>query len=64
MLPKDDAALVLGIETQTFDRNVQRGLLPAPYYVTPRSPRWRLSELWAAIEARRGPAAKIADPEP
>ncbi len=37
----------------TLWRDVRSGLLPAPYYVSPRCPRWRLSELRAAVDATR-----------
>ncbi len=37
----------------TFWRDVKSGALPPPYYVTPRCPRWRRSELRAAVAATR-----------
>jgi predicted DNA-binding transcriptional regulator AlpA len=32
----------------TFWRHVKMGLVPAPIYITDRSPRWRLSDLCPA----------------
>lgn len=37
----------------TFWRDVKAGCVPAPIYVSPRAPRWRRSELRAALEALR-----------
>jgi len=37
----------------TFWRDVKRGAAPAPYYVGPRLPRWRRSELRAGVDATR-----------
>ena len=37
----------------TFWRDVAAGRVPPAYYVGPKSPRWRRSELRAAIEATR-----------
>jgi predicted DNA-binding transcriptional regulator AlpA len=39
----------------TFWRDVKRGLLPPAIYVSPRCPRWRRSEIRAALEACRAP---------
>ena len=49
-----EGAVELGKGLSTFWRDGRAGLLPAPYYVSPRCPRWRLSELRAAVEATRG----------
>ena len=38
----------------TFWRDVKRGVVPLPYYVSARCPRWRRSELRNALEACRG----------
>lgn len=51
LLTAEEAAAETGRALSTFWRDVKRGTLPPPYYVTPRAPRWRRSELWAAIEA-------------
>lgn len=45
------AAPETGRALSTFWRDVKRGILPAPYYVTPKAPRWRRSELRAAVDA-------------
>ena len=37
----------------TFWRDVRDGRVPPAYYVSPRCPRWRRSELRAALEACR-----------
>lgn len=50
LLTVREAAAERGIAVSTFWRDLKRGLLPAAFYVTPRSPRWRRSELRAAIE--------------
>jgi len=52
LLRARDAAAHLSIGVSTFWRDVGTGVLPAPYYVRPRMPRWRLSELRAVIERR------------
>lgn len=49
LLTAAESAAETGRALSTFWRDVKRGILPAPYYVTPRSPRWRLSELQAVI---------------
>jgi predicted DNA-binding transcriptional regulator AlpA len=58
LLTAEEAAPETGRAVSTFWRDVKRGILPAPYYVTPKSPRWRLSELRAAVEA--APRSRIA----
>ncbi len=55
LLTAAEAAPETGRALSTFWRDVKRGLLPAPYRVTPRSPRWRRSELRAAVDACRAP---------
>jgi predicted DNA-binding transcriptional regulator AlpA len=50
------AAAETGRALSTFWRDVKAGRLPPAYYVAPRSPRWRRSELRAAVDAcRRAP---------
>ncbi len=39
----------------TFWRDVKRGVVPRAIYVSPRCPRWRRSEIRAALEACRAP---------
>ncbi|WP_270934415.1 helix-turn-helix transcriptional regulator [Falsiroseomonas oryzae] len=51
LLTAEEGAAETGRALSTFWRDVKRGTLPAPYYVTPRAPRWRRSELRAAVEA-------------
>ena len=51
LLTARESAAETGRAISTFWRDVKRGLIPPPYYVTPRSPRWRRSELRAAVEA-------------
>lgn len=53
LLPAREAAAETGRAVSTFWRDVKRGTVPPPYYVTPRCPRWRLSELRAAVDATR-----------
>ncbi len=53
LLMAEEAAAETGRALSTFWRDVKRGTLPAPYYVTPRAPRWRQSELRAAVDATR-----------
>lgn len=48
-----DAAKALGVSVSLFWRLNQLGAVPTPVYVTPKSPRWWLNELFAAMEARR-----------
>ena len=53
LLTARQAAAETGKGLSTLWRDVRAGLLPAPYYVSPRCPRWRVSELRAAVEATR-----------
>jgi predicted DNA-binding transcriptional regulator AlpA len=46
-----EAAAECGLALSTFWRDLRTGKLPPPYYVTPRCPRWRRSELRAAVDA-------------
>jgi predicted DNA-binding transcriptional regulator AlpA len=69
LLPADDQLLVakqsaeeVGLSLPTFWRAVRDGRLPAPFYPAPRAPRWRRSELRAALEALRlRPADALAE---
>lgn len=57
LLTARESAAETGRAVSTFWRDVKLGRLPRPYYVTPRAPRWRLSELRASVEAApRAPA--------
>ncbi len=58
LLTAEESAAETGRALSTFWRDVKRGTLPAPYYIAPRCPRWRLSELRQVVEAApRAPAA-------
>lgn len=56
LLTADEAAMERGTARSTFWRDVRAGRVPGPYYVGPRMPRWRLSEIVASVEACRTPA--------
>jgi predicted DNA-binding transcriptional regulator AlpA len=60
LLTAAESATEAGIGLSTFWRDVRAGRLPPAYRVTPRSPRWRRSELRAAVDACR-PTAKGAE---
>lgn len=51
LLNAAEAAAETGRALSTFWRDVKRGTLPAPLYLNPRMPRWRRSELRAAVDA-------------
>lgn len=53
LLAAKDAAMELGICVSLFWRLNKAGDLPAAIYVTAKTPRWRKSELHAAMETRR-----------
>lgn len=53
LLSAAEAAIETGRALSTFWRDVRAGRLPQAYYVTPRCPRWRRSELRTAIDACR-----------
>jgi predicted DNA-binding transcriptional regulator AlpA len=52
-LTAKEGAAVAGTSIPTWWRGVATGLLPPPFYPAPRAPRWRLSEVLAALEATR-----------
>jgi predicted DNA-binding transcriptional regulator AlpA len=56
LLTAAEAAVETGRGLSTFWRDVRAGRLPPAYYVTSRCPRWRRSELRAAVDACRVPA--------
>ena len=56
LLTAAEAAAERGQALSTFWRDVAAGRVPPAYYVSPRCPRWRRSELRAALEACRAPA--------
>jgi predicted DNA-binding transcriptional regulator AlpA len=51
-----EAAVERGQGLSTFWRDVRAGRVPLAYYVSPRCPRWRRSELRAGVEASRAKA--------
>ena len=53
LLTAAEAAAERGQALSTFWRDVAAGRVPTAFYVSPRCPRWRLSELHAALEACR-----------
>ena len=59
LLTAAEAAAERGQALSTFWRDVRAGRVPPAYYVSPRCPRWRRSELRAALEACRAPV-KVA----
>ena len=53
LLNVDEASAEVNVAKSTFWREVKAGRMPAPIHVTPKCPRWKRSELRAAIEAKR-----------
>ena len=53
LLTAAEAAAERGQALSTFWRDVAADRVPAAFYVSPRCPRWRLSELRAALETCR-----------
>jgi predicted DNA-binding transcriptional regulator AlpA len=53
LLPAREAADEVGLSLAGFWRAVAAGRLPAPLYPSPKTPRWRASELRAALEQTR-----------
>jgi len=53
LLSAREAAVERGQALSTFWRDLKLGRVPQPYYVSPRCPRWRLSEIRASVEATR-----------
>ncbi len=58
LLNARESAAETGRGLSTFWRDVRAGRLPPAYYVTPRCPRWRRSELRASVGACRAPAKR------
>jgi predicted DNA-binding transcriptional regulator AlpA len=50
LLSAAEAAAERGQALSTFWRDVRLGRTPAAYYVSPRRPRWRKSEIRAGVE--------------
>ena len=59
LLTAGEAAAERGQALSTFWRDVRAGRVPPAYRVSPRCPRWRRSELRAALEVCRAPV-KVA----
>jgi predicted DNA-binding transcriptional regulator AlpA len=55
LLTAAESAAERGQALSTFRRDVAAGRVPPAFYISPRCPRWRRSELLAAIEACRAP---------
>lgn len=53
LLTPREAAAECGLSLSGFWRAVRLGRLPAPFYPSEKSPRWRRSELLAALAATR-----------
>jgi predicted DNA-binding transcriptional regulator AlpA len=53
LLTAEAAAREVGLSIPSLWRCVAAGRLPAPFYPASRAPRWRRSELRAALEATR-----------
>lgn len=53
LLSPREAAAERGQALSTFWRDLKQGQVPPPIYVSQRCPRWRRSELRAALEACR-----------
>ena len=53
-----EAALERGQGLSTFWRDVKNGFAPSPYYVGPKTPRWRQSEIRASVDACKKAPAK------
>jgi hypothetical protein len=53
LLVAEHAAVEVGLSLPGFWKAVQAERLPAPVYPLSRAPRWRLSELKAAVEKTR-----------
>lgn len=60
LLSAAEAATETGRALSTFWRDVRTGRVPPAYYVAPKSPRWRRSELRAAVESCRAPVKGAA----
>src|SRR3954447_14153268 len=60
LLSSSEAATEAGRALSTFWRDGRAGRLPPPYYATPRCPRWRRSEVRAALEATRALPSEAA----
>ena|ERR1700722_20431857 len=53
LLTAEQSAPTVGLSLPAFWRGVAAGRFPAPFYPAPRAPRWRQSELLAALAQTR-----------
>lgn len=53
MLTAEEAAAEAGVALSTWWKHVKSGRFPAPTYPLPRCPRWRRSDVRAALEMPR-----------
>jgi predicted DNA-binding transcriptional regulator AlpA len=53
LLNAEESAAECGLSVPAFWKGVKAGRLPKPVYPASRAPRWRRSELHAALEATR-----------
>lgn len=53
LLTAEEAAAEAGVALSTWWKHVKSGRFPAPSYPLPRMPRWRLSDVRAALAAPR-----------
>jgi predicted DNA-binding transcriptional regulator AlpA len=60
LLTAAESAVERGQALSTFWRDVAAGRVPPAYYVSPRCPRWRRSELRASLESCRAPVRGVA----
>jgi len=60
LLTAAEAAAERGQARSTFWRDVRAGRVPLAFYVSPRCPRWRRSELRAGVDACRARAKGAA----
>jgi predicted DNA-binding transcriptional regulator AlpA len=58
LLTAEEAAAEVGLSLQAFWRSVAAGRMPRPLYPAVRAPRWRRSELIAALDATRAMPAE------
>ena len=53
-----EAAIERGQGLSTFWRDVKNGVAPSPYYVGPKTPRWRRSEIRISVDVCKKHSAK------
>ena len=62
LLNVEQVSDLLGLSIPTIFKNVATGWLPRPTYPAPKAPRWRLSWIIEALEAKRAlPREAMAD---